>query len=213
MTADDLIDAVSDDQQTELSRLGSSKTLYADTRGEMEPAAIHAAAAARDAAARETFETWEAAESDDDAAELFAVAGSDAGDRSADAASEASERLGDTEPADRDFSMHDALADLETTVERLGGLVGWTLVDKKVKEQLTGFFTGQADPQTASTYRSAGSEVEVLREDAAELLEETCDGDEDWDAAEGAAIDVVAAAYDDYVETLEELGVNPKDVC
>ena len=202
MTADDLIDAVRDDQQTELSRLGSSKTLYADTRGEMEPDAIHAAAAARDAAARETFEAWEATEADDAAAELFA-----------DAASEASERLGDTEPADRDFSMHDALADLETTVERLGGLVGWTLVDKKVKEQLTGFFTGQADPQTASTYRSAGSEVEALREDAADLLAETCDGDEDWDVAEGAAVDVVAAAYDDYVETLEELGVNPKDVC
>jgi len=202
MTADDLIDAVRDDQQTELSRLGSSKTLYADTRGEMEPDAIHAAAAAREAAAADTFEAWTDAEGDDAAAELFA-----------DAASGANERLGDTEPADRDFSMHDALGGLDSTVERLGGLVGWTLVDKKVKEQLTGFFTGQADPQTASTYRSAGSEVEALREDAADMLEETCEDDEEWDAAEGAAIDVVAAAYDDYVETLEELGVNPKDVC
>ena len=201
MNADDLIDAVRDDQQTELSRLGSSKTLYADTRGEMEPDAIHAAAAAREAAAADTFEAW-ADDADAVAAELFV-----------DAASEASDRLGDTEPADRAFHMHEALADLETTVGRLGGLVGWTLVDKKVKEQLTGFFTGQADPQTASTYRSAGSEVEALREDAAESLEETCEGDEEWDAAEGAAIDVIAAAYDDYVETLEELGVNPKDVC
>ena len=201
MTADDLIDAVSDDQQTELSRLGSSKTLYADTRGEMEPEAIHAAAAAREAAAQETFEAW-ADDADATAAELFADAASDAGDR-----------LGDTEPADRAFHMHETLDELDTTVERLGGVVGWTLVDKKVKEQLTGFFTGQADPQTASTYRSGGSEVEALRAEAADLLEETCDGDEDWDVAEGAAIDVVAAAYDDYVETLEELGVNPKDVC
>jgi len=201
MNADDLIDAVGDDQQTELSRLGSSKTLYADTGGEMEPEAIHEAAAAREAAAQDTFETW-ADDADDGAAELFA-----------DAASDASDRLGDTDPADREFHMHDTLADLETTVERLGGLVGWTLVDKKVKEQLTGFFTGQADPQTASTYRNAGSEVVALREDAADLLESACGDESDWDAAEDAAIAVVAAAYDDYVETLEELGVNPKDVC
>ncbi|MDS0280498.1 rubrerythrin family protein [Haloarcula onubensis] len=200
MTAAELVDAVRDDQQTELSRLGSSKTLYADTRGEMEPDAVHAAAAAREAAARETFETW-ADDADGAAADLFA-----------EAASEASERLGDTEPADRDFQMHDALDALDATVERLGGLVGWTLVQKKIAEQLTGFFTGQADPQTASTYRSAGSEVEALRERAGDLLAETCDGD-DWEVAESAAIDVVAAAYDDYVETLEDLGVNPKDVC
>jgi len=203
MTADDLIDAVRDDQQTELSRIGSSKTLYADTRGEMEPDAVHAAAAAREAAASETFGAWADDESHGAAADLFADAGSDAGDRSADA---------DSDAGDRDYAMHDALDALDTTVERLGGLVGWTLVDKKVKEQLTGFFTGQADPQTASTYRSAGSEVEALREEASDLLDSTCEGDE-WDAAEGAAVDVVAAAYDDYVETLEELGVNPKDVC
>jgi hypothetical protein len=203
MTAADLVDAVRDDQQTELSRLGSSKTLYADTRGEMEPAAVHAAAAARERAARDTFEAW-AEDSEGDAADLFADAAAGAGDRLAAL---------DTEPADRAYHMHDTLDDLETTVERLGGLVGWTLVDKKVKEQLTGFFTGQADPQTASTYRSAGGDVEALREDAADLLDTTCEDDADWDAGEAAAIDVVAAAYDDYVETLEELGVNPKNVC
>ena len=202
MTADDLIDAVRDDQQTELSRLGSSKTLYADTRGEMEPDNIHAAAAARDAAAADTFAAWADEEGHDGAADLFE-----------DAAAEAADRVGDTEPADRDFAMHDALGGLDATVEQLGGFVGWTLVDRKVKGQLTGFFTGQADPQTASTYRSAGNEVEALRAEAADLLDETCDGDDDWDAAEAAAIDAVAAAYDDYVETLEELGVNPKDVC
>jgi len=200
MTADDLVDAVRDDQRTELSRLGSSKTLYADTRGEMSPANIHAAAAAREAAAADTFGVW-GDESDGPAADLFAAAAADASDR-----------LGDTEPANREYHMHETLDGLETTVERLGGLVGWTLVDKKVTEQLTGFFTGQADPQTASTYRSAGSEVEDLRGEAADLLDETCEGD-DWDAAEAAAIGVVAAAYDDYVETLEDLGVNPKDVC
>ena len=98
-------------------------------------------------------------------------------------------------------------------VERLGGFVGWTLVDKKVKEQYTGFFTGQADPQTASTFRSAGSDVVALRDEAAELLDAVCEDDDDWDAAEAAAIDVISTAYDEYFETLEDLGVNPKPVC
>lgn len=200
MTAADLIDAVSDDQRTELSRLGSSKTLYADTRGEMEPDVVMAAAAAREAAAEATFSAW-ADDSDGDVADLFADAAAGAGDRLAGL---------DADPADRDCAMDDTLDGLETTAERLGGLVGWTLVDKKVKEQLTGFFTGQADPQTASTFRSAGGDVEALRDDGADVLDATCG---DWDAAEVAAIDVVSAAYDDYFETLEELGVNPKPVC
>jgi hypothetical protein len=200
MTADDLIDAVRDDQQTELSRIGSSKTLYADTRGEMEPDAIRDAAATREAATQSLFEDW-AADADGDVADLFTDAAADAGDRLADTGGD---------PTDREFGLYDTLTGFETATERLGGLLGWTLVDKKIKEQLTGFFTGQADPQTASTFRSAGGEVEALREDAAALLDDVC---EDWDAAEAAAVDAVEAAYDDYVETLEELGVNPKDVC
>jgi len=202
-TGADLIDAVRDDQQTELSRLGSSKTLYADTRGEMESDAVLAAVAAREAAASETFEAW-SDDADESAASLFA-----------DAATEAAERREavDAEAADRTPAMHDVLDDLEDTAERLGGFVGWTLVDERVKGQVTGFFTGQADPQTASTFRSAGGDVADLREDAADLLESVCEGDEDWDAAEAAAVDVVQAAYEEYVETLEDLGVNPKPVC
>ncbi len=72
MTAADLIDAVRDDQQTELSRLGSSKTLYADTRGEMEPDVVLAAAAAREQAAHETFDAW-SDDANDDAAALLST--------------------------------------------------------------------------------------------------------------------------------------------
>ncbi|MFB6223410.1 MAG: rubrerythrin family protein [Haloarcula sp.] len=203
MTAADLIDAVRDDQQTELSRLGSSKTLYADTRGEMEPDVVMAAAAAREQAAHETFDAWSGDEHDD-AAALFADAAAETADRRDNT---------DAESAGRTPAMHDVLDGLDGTVERLGGFVGWTLVDKKVKEQYTGFFTGQADPQTASTFRSAGSDVEDLREAAAELLDAVCESDDDWNEAEEAAIDVISAAYDEYFETLEDLGVNPKPVC
>jgi hypothetical protein len=199
MNGDDLIDAVRDEQQTELSRLGSSKALYADTRGELEPETVRAAAAAREATASETFGAW--------------ADGSGAGELFADAATEAEDRLGDTEPADWTPAMHEVLDSFETTVERLGGFVGWTLVDTRLKDQLTGFFTGQADPQTASTYRSAGTEIERIQEDAVELLDEVCADEQDWDDAQAAAIAVVSAAYDEYFETLEDLGVNPKPVC
>ena len=203
MTADDLIDAVRDDQQTALSRLGSSKILYADTRGEMDPDTVRGAAAAREAAARETFDAW-ADDSEGAVAELFAAAAADAADRLAAA---------DSDPVDREFDMHATLSEFETDAERLGGLLGWTLVDKKVKEQLTGFFTGQADPQTASTFRTAGGDIETLRDETTDLLGDVCTDESDWDSAQAAAVAVVSAAYDDYFETLEELGVNPKPVC
>jgi len=197
MHGTDLVDAVRDDTQTELSRLGSSKTIYADTRGEMEPETVLAAAAAREQAASETFDAW----ADDGAGDLFADAAAAAGDRLAAL---------DADPADWTPAMHETLSGFETTDERLGGLVGWTLVDGNVKSQLSGFFTGQADPQTASTFRSARGDIEALRDRAVDRLDETC---EDWDAAQAAATDVIATAYDEYFETLEELGVNPKPVC
>ncbi|MFC7018884.1 MULTISPECIES: rubrerythrin family protein [Haloarcula] len=204
MDAAALIDDVTDDQQTELSRIGSSKTLYADTRGEMDADTVFAAAAAREAAASGTFAAWADDEEHDEAAALFA-----------ETAEAAESRLAslDAEPADWTPAMHDTLDDLEGTVARLGGLVAWTLVDKKVKEQLTGFFTGQADPQTASTFRSAGGDVVDLREDVSDLLDAVCDGEDDWANARESATAVVEAAYDEFFETLEDLGVNPKPVC
>ncbi len=50
----------------------------------------------------------------------------------------------------------------------------------------------------------------ALRDEAAELLDAVCEDDDDWDAAEAAAIDVSSTAYDEYFETLEDIGVKPK---
>ena len=204
MDAAALIDDVTDDQQTELSRIGSSKLLYADTRGEMDEETVYATAAAREAAASETFAAWADDENYEEAAALFA-----------DAADDASARLDalDADPADWTPAMHDPLDDIDGTAARLGGLLGWTLVDKKVKEQLTGFFTGQADPQTASTFRSAGSDVIDLREEVTDLLDTVCADDADWERAQESANAVIEAAYDEFFSTLENLGVNPKPVC
>jgi hypothetical protein len=197
-----LVEAIRAENRTELSRLGSSKTLYADTEGEMEPAAVLGAAADSHYFAADQFEGW------------------------------ADEHDSFTAPADREREHYDAIVgELEShelgqrpavleslrgqddAIGRLGGLIAWTLVAEETAGQTTGFFTGQADPQTASLFRGFGEDYEASRADALDALEARSVGSDDWDRAEAAASAAIAAAYDEYFETLEELGVNPKPVC
>jgi len=203
MNGSELVEAVREATKTELSRLGSSKSLNADTEGEMESDAVLAAAAEYAHSAAETFD-----DRTDDIDGVFAAA-SDAESARAD---EIAEKADDYDPGEPPAAV-DALADLSTPVERLGGLVGWTLVAEERASQCSGFFTGQADPQTASLFRGYGEDYEDLRADALDALAGVCAGDAAWDDAEAAAIAVVEAAYDEYFETLEDLGVNPKPVC
>lgn len=206
MTPEDFLDAVRDETKTPLSRLGSSKSLYADTAGEMEPDAVTAAALADERAAAEAFDSW-AADTDGPLGDAFADA--------ADLAREHAEELdGETDAAIAEPSaIYDALAGLDGTVERLGGFVGRSLVTKKKADQRTGFFVGQADPQTSRVFRGFAEDVDAQIQQAADLLAGQCDDDGDWETAETAAIDVIEVAYDEYVETLEGMGVNPKNVC
>jgi hypothetical protein len=202
MSATDLVDAVREDNKTELSRLGSSKSLYADTEGEMEPDAVLSAAADAAHHAAETFEEW----AGDDG--TFVTA--------ADSERRHREMIVDEldayEPLERP-AVVEAIRGYEATVERLGGVVGWTLVAEEKAGQCSGFFTGQADPGTASLFRGFGDDYEATRSDALEALEIARDSPDDWDRAEAAATGAVGAAYDEYFETLEALGVNPKPVC
>ena len=65
MTPKQFVESVGTDNTTVLSRLGSSKGLYADTEGTMERAAVLRAAATGEFHARETFEGWAEGETDD----------------------------------------------------------------------------------------------------------------------------------------------------
>ena len=106
------------------------------------------------------------------------------------------------------------LRGLDDDVERVaGGLVGAALAEKKRATQMSGFFTGEADPQTASLFRGYGSDLEDRWSEGLDALDDLCESDEDWDRAVEAASETVQAAYDDYVEKLEAMGVNPKPVC
>jgi len=99
------------------------------------------------------------------------------------------------------------------TIDRAGGLLGRCLVAKKSKEQYTGYFVGDADPQTAQLFRELGSDVTKQQEQTLSLIDSVCETPADYDRAVEAATAVIQAAYEEYTDSLESLGVNPKPVC
>jgi len=202
MDGETLLERLRANHDTELSRLGSSKALYALTGGEMEPAAVRRAAATEAAAAADAVGEW-AETASGAAGERFETVAAAAGDRADGLDAEA----GEPRP------VYEVLADLETTPARAGGLLGRSVVVAAYAGQFVGFFVGNADPRAASSFREFRDAVEGERDAAVDLLDTVCDDDADWDAASEAATAVVAAAYDDYVATLEGMGVEPKNVC
>jgi rubrerythrin len=209
MPVDDFVERVRDDNQTALSRLGSSKALYADTGGEMEEASVLRAAAVAERAAHETFASWA-----DDAAAAAADAFRETAEEERDHYERVLGELDDDDVAVEELPAVQAyLRGLDDDVERAGGFLGRTLAAEKSKEQLVGFFVGQADPQTSQLFRDLGADLDDQLERAVSLLESLCEDDEDRERALTAASEAIEAAYDEYTERLEGMGVNPKPVC
>lgn len=210
MTPDEFVKSVRDDNDTALSRLGSSKSLYAATGGDLEPDEVLHAAANAEHAAAETFAAWAADEGHDTpAGETFA----DAADQEREHYETVLNELDEFEPSDDVSAMQAYLRDIDITAGRVGGMIGRILATEKSKEQYTGFFTGQADPMTANTFRGLKDDLDGQLDAARDLLAEVCEDDADWDAAKDAADGAIQAAYEEYTEQLESMGVNPKPVC
>lgn len=207
MDAAELIERLRADNQTELSRLGSSKLLYAQTGGDLKPPAVLAAAADRTYHAAELVDGWQGS-GDDELDSAFERVAETVRAHHATIVEEVSAYEPGPEPA-----ILAALADLEGPVERAGGLLAWTLVADREMGQRTGFFTGQADPTTASTFREIRSDYDDLRDALAAALDAHCGSAAEWAAAEAGASAAIEAAYAAYVESLEAMGVNPKPVC
>ncbi|WP_439027998.1 rubrerythrin family protein [Haloarchaeobius sp. DT45] len=201
MDSEDFLDSVRDDNQTALSRVGSSKSLYAFTGGEMNSDEVVGVAATMATHGAERVAAW----ADDDTLGDFFAAVADTEDDWADSL--------DAEAAEETYAVHERLAERDDSVARLGALAGYTLVELKLADQFTGFFVGNADPQTASTFRDRKGDLQDRLADLGEQLEAVCDGDDDWETAAGAAGAVVQAAYEEYTDRLEAMGVNPKPVC
>ena len=78
---------------------------------------------------------------------------------------------------------------------------------------MVGFFVGDADPMAANDFRDLRSELDAEHDRVVDALDSACKADDEWTAARDAAERVIEAAYGDYVETLESMGIKPKNVC
>lgn len=212
MTPDDLLHTVRETKATELSRLGSSKSLYAATEGEIEADRVLQAAATAERAAAETFDAWAEDEPDEDAAECFRVTAAEERDHLERVREELAEH---EEPDDgtNPPTLAAHLRDIDDTVARAGALLGRILVADESKSQYIGYFVGDADPQTASVFRDLRGDLDGQQERALDLLGTVCTEENDWETAESAALEAIDVAYEAQVEALESLGVNPKPVC
>ncbi|SEW24316.1 ferritin family protein [Natrinema salifodinae] len=206
---DTFVETVSEENQTALSRLGSSKSLYADTGGDIDTEPVLEATADAEYAAWQTFLEWADDEADDEVREAF--------ERTAEEEQEhyetVDDKLDDEYEPDAIPALHDYLRDREDTVERVGAFVGRILASQRSKDQVVGYFVGDADPQTASLFRGFGDDLDDQLERSTALLDDVCETDEDWERAQEAATGAIQAAYGEYVETLEGMGANPKPVC
>lgn len=197
-----IVDHLEDAYETELSRLGSSKAMYAVTDGEMDTEAVIGAMADRAVAAAETFEAW--ADAGGPLAGRFREAAGTARDHAERLAAQSDE----VEPTDSPTPLETYLRGLDSDAERFAGFIAWAEVTDRTLSQAVGFFVGNADTRAANLFRDLRSEVEGLLDGV----------DSDAPAVEDAPIEetagrAVQVAYEHYVETLEGMGIKVKPVC
>ena len=207
MDADSFLDDLRDAHGTELSRLSSSKAVYALTGGEMTGDAVRTGTARELHELAPILESW--SDADGDVAELFA----DAADFAAESADTFDDEAAVPEGESATNVTAEALAACETDVERLAGTAAALLVLEEVASQLVGFYVGDADRKSADEFREFRAELGDYRDEAAALLADHCGDESDWETAHEVGADVVDGAYDWYVDTLESMGVEPKNVC
>lgn len=209
MNAESFVDEIREENRTALSRLGSSKALYADTDGEMEATRVLQAAATAEYHAAETFSTWADDETHPEAASAFQATAAEEREHYETVTGELESHDPGTPPAIQIY-----LREVDGTVERLGGMVGRTVAASSSKDQLTGFFVGQADPGTSQLFREMGEDLDAQLDRATTVLQTVCGDDPDcWDQAAVAGTEAIQRAYEEYSDRLESMGVNPKPVC
>jgi hypothetical protein len=210
MDGSTLLEAVQRSKATQLDRLGKEKALIATTHASLERRAVLVAAAHAEARARDTFETW--VDSTDEAAAREAFEAVVETERKH--YEQVVELLGDEPKPPESDPLHEYLSGLETPLERVGaGLVGRPLAAERTLLQVVNFFLNEAENNAADTFRTIRSETAATADTGAEVLDAVCADDADWVLAQQAAEGAIQTVYDDYAETLTELGIDPKPVC
>lgn len=207
MNADEFQETLEADFETELSRLGSSKALYAVTEGEMASAAVLSALANRAMTAATTLEAY--AEADGPGAETY----TNTAKRLREQADRIATEQGETTPHENPTHVTTVLREQSTPVGRAAGFLAWTLVWDRTLSQAVGFFVGNAERSAADLFRDIREAAETDLEQARTRLDDVCTDDADWEAATETAGTVLAAAYDHYVEILDGMGIKVKPVC
>lgn len=202
-------DELAGSMETELNRLGSQKLLIALTDARLDGDTVLAAAATDLKSAAETYEVWAGTESNGAAHDTF----TDIADRLVDRYESIFTRLDDYEPPGP------LLVDLELrsygdTTERVaGGLVARSLVAIRTYTQVVSFFINEADRELTDFFREVKESHEADVASGTTLLEETCTTEDEWERARVTAEGVIRLVYDEYVETLDGMGLDPKPVC
>ncbi|MBX0295209.1 transcription antitermination protein [Haloarcula nitratireducens] len=205
MDAADTLDAVREASASGLERLGSDKLLVAVTGADLTSDAVREAAVTRERGRASALAAW-ADESEGAIADAF--------DAAASAASERADRIPRDDVTTADAETDALSAHLETvdgTAEQIGaGLVASPLVADRFYLQVVSFFVNEADEGSADAFRemrTAASDLDPARDALAEL------DDEGRETARDAAVEAIDVAYEEYAETLTEMGLDPKPTC
>ncbi|WP_276258659.1 transcription antitermination protein [Haloglomus litoreum] len=210
MNGEELVAAVREERETELSRLGSEKAVVAATGAQLETGPVLSAAARLLDGGADTLAAWADETDNEDARAAFADAADTlAGHR------DALLDMDDAASTDGDAPyVVDELRTAETTPERVAaGLVALPLVGERLLLQVINYLVNEGVRSGADTVRDARSDLQAMPGDAAALLDTVCVDDGDWVTAQTAATDALGTAYDEYAETLNEMGLDPKPVC
>ena len=210
MDAERLREEIEAETRTRLDRLGSEKLLVALTGAALDRESVLAVAADAEYAAFETFRAWADDEGSEPAREAFAAVR----DQEREHYERVIEHLPDHDPPEAGGPMHAYLRGLDGSIERVGaGLIGRPLVSTRSHTQVISFFINEADSRMADLFRDLKTETEAELERGLETLDALCADEDDWDRARATAEYAVQVAYDDYADSLVDMGLDPKPIC
>ncbi len=209
MNGQTFVDEVRAARRTELDRLGSEKALLAVTRADLSSATILETLALSLDGLRTTLEGWAEETAADPVQETFASTAASLEDAYGRVAAQL-----DADPAGDPPVPVPTVRTHDGTVERVGAaLVGHGLFFDGFCLQAVSFFVNEAEKRRADIVRDLRAGASDRVGAGERTLESLCGGDSDWTRAESAATDVIDAAYDEYVQRLTDLGIDPKPVC
>jgi hypothetical protein len=203
MDPDGLRAAVEAEHAADLDLLGSRELLVALSGGEPRSAALLAAAADSEYAARETFREWANATADPSLRETFdAVAEQE--DNHLRRVRAAMAAAADHDP-ERSGPMHAYLRGREDPIQQVaGGMVGRTLVSLRTHARLIDFFEAAENRDHAALFEDLREETAACLDDGLATLDDHAD-DDDWAAAEAIAGYTIRLAADDLRDALRGL--------